>query len=52
MQRLGFVSSIDEDQNGKPVYYNPGSPIPGEDSIATGGSPVPPDDDTDDDSEE
>jgi capsid protein len=30
MQRLGFVSSIDEDQNGKPVYYNPGPPIPEE----------------------
>jgi capsid protein len=52
MQRLGFVSSIDEDQNGKPVYYNPGSPIPGNDTIAPGGEPIPPDNDTDDDSED
>jgi capsid protein len=33
MQRLGFVSTIDEDQNGKPVYYDPGPPIPEEDEV-------------------
>jgi capsid protein len=52
MQQLGFVSTIDEDQNGKPVYYNPGPPIPGKDGVSTEGEAIPPDDDSDDDGED
>ena len=48
MQQLGFVSSIDEDQNGKPVYYNPGAPIQDKDEIDGEGEPIPGGDSDDD----
>jgi capsid protein len=51
MQRLHFVSTIDEDQNGKPVYYNPGAPIRGEDEVTPDGETIPPDDGGGDDSD-
>jgi capsid protein len=52
MERLGFVSSIDEDNSGRPVYYDPGSPMPEEDTTVPGGEPVPPDNNNDNDNED